>query len=271
VLTGKFYGKVFINGKIECLTGLHIGTSKETMEIGGLDMPVIRDLLTGEPYIPGSSIKGKMRSLLERLVFARYHSKKEPSEFFSKRIKSGSGEIIHHECVDEKCPVCRIYGVSSSKEDGINKNRPARLYVYDAELLNKEKLEAIDSGLYLTELKYENTLDRITSEASPRQIERVPRGAVFNACMLYNQDSERTSELFKEDLKSIFISIQLLKDDALGGNVSRGYGRIDIKDVKVIYKPLEYYTQGEKEIIIEQKEGEDLKTFFERVVEELVK
>jgi len=285
MLTGKLYGKVFIEGKIKCLTGLHIGTGRETMEIGGVDMSVVRDLLTREPYIPGSSIKGKMRSLLEKLEFARIYKEiandkdnnkdndqKDLSVFFSKKIKSGSEEILHHECQSDCCPVCRIYGASG--EGAIKKNRPARLYVYDAYLSNKEELEAIETGLYLTELKYENTLDRITSAASPRQIERVPKGAEFKFSMIYNQDEDKTSDLFKQDLEYIFTSIQLLKDDALGGNVSRGYGRIDIGDITVQYRPLEYYTQRKEdkvyEIVEEQENNEDLKTFFNRVIKELI-
>ncbi|HEY8401192.1 MAG TPA: type III-A CRISPR-associated RAMP protein Csm3 [Cytophagaceae bacterium] len=265
--TGKFYGKVFIEGQIECLTGLHIGAGKETLEIGGLDMPVIRDPLTREPYIPGSSIKGKMRSLLEKLEFARNSNIRDPRQFFSKSCGEG---VNHHECNDEKCPVCRLYG--TSKGGSITNNRPARLYVYDAHLSNKDKLEAVDTGLYLTELKYENTLDRITSAASPRQIERVPRGAMFAFAMVYNQDSEKTSEFFKNDLKNVFYNILLLKDDALGGSVSRGYGRIDIKDVRVVYRPIEYYVEGKGERVFKQgeiNENEGLKDFFDWVLKEL--
>ena len=269
MLTGKFYGKVFIEGQIECLTGLHIGAGKETLEIGGLDMPVVRDPITREPYIPGSSIKGKMRSLLERLEFAMNGGRLNTREYFSKKCADG---VFHHECNDEKCPVCRLYG--ASKGNSVNNNRPARLYVYDAHLSNKDKLEAIDTGLYLTELKFENTLDRITSAASPRQIERVPRGAKFALTMVYNQDSERSSELFKGDLRSVFYNLLLLKDDALGGSVSRGYGRIDINDVRVAYRPFEYYVEGKGERIFKQgekKENETLKEFFDRVLSELAR
>ncbi|SFE58602.1 CRISPR-associated protein Csm3 [Thermoanaerobacter thermohydrosulfuricus] len=271
--SGKLYGKVFIEGKIISLTGLHIGTGKETMEIGGVDMPVVRDPLTREPYIPGSSIKGKMRSLLEKFEFARGGKDITPESYFSKIIKSGSEEIRHHECGSDNCSVCRLYG--ASKGNGVKKNRPARIYVHDAHLIedSKEELQGIDTGLYLTELKYENTLDRLTSAASPRQIERVPKGAEFKLSMVYNQDEPKDSALFKKDLESIFTSILLLKDDALGGSVSRGYGRIDIQKVKIIYRDAEYYTQeNKKEIVLEQGESEDLKTFlFERVLKKLTK
>ncbi|WP_297499767.1 type III-A CRISPR-associated RAMP protein Csm3, partial [Thermococcus sp.] len=60
-----FYGKVVIRGRIKALTGLHIGSQRDVSEIGGIDNPVIKDPHTGLPYIPGSSLKGKLRSLFE--------------------------------------------------------------------------------------------------------------------------------------------------------------------------------------------------------------
>jgi CRISPR-associated protein Csm3 len=263
--TGKLYGKLIIEGRIACLTGLHIGTSKETLEIGGVDVPVVRNPVTREPYIPGSSIKGKLRALLEKQQFA-VQTKEE--NYFGKNVD----KTAHHECNEFHCPVCRLYG--ASKGGPINSSRPARVYVSDAELLNKDMLEATDMGLYLTELKYENTLDRITSAASPRQIERVPRGAEFKLSLLYNQDEENKSDMFKRDIEAIFSNLLLLKDDALGGSVSRGYGRIDLVGLAVVYRPIKYYMlQAEEkdnsEIRILQKEGEMLKDFFQRALNTL--
>jgi len=143
--TGKFYGKLIIEGIIECLTGIHVGTSKEVMEIGGVDTPVVRDPLTREPYIPGSSLKGKLRSLLERQEFATAGPGSEIQGYFNKKIDSGGIKIRHHECNDENCLVCRLYG--ASKGGNVTENRPARLIVSDAHLTkeSKEKLEKIDT------------------------------------------------------------------------------------------------------------------------------
>ncbi|MFN4227892.1 MAG: type III-A CRISPR-associated RAMP protein Csm3, partial [Candidatus Ratteibacteria bacterium] len=88
-------GKIIIKGFIEVKTGLRIGGTTTGLKIGGLDQPVIKDPL-GRPYIPGSSLKGKLRSLIE---------KKENVKLNEKGT---------HECTEEesykKCPVCRIWG-----------------------------------------------------------------------------------------------------------------------------------------------------------------
>src|SRR3989338_11494456 len=63
--TMKFIRYKTITGIMQCVSGLRIGGSKDTIEIGGMDNPIIRNPLDKFPYIPGSSIKGKMRSLLE--------------------------------------------------------------------------------------------------------------------------------------------------------------------------------------------------------------
>jgi CRISPR-associated protein Csm3 len=236
--TGKFFGKVIIEGTIECLTGMHIGGGRDVSDIGGIDMPVVRDPMTREPYIPGSSLKGKMRSLLEKQEFAvldPVHN--DVKDYFSKRVS----DLRHHECNDPKCIVCRLFGASTGS--GVKENRPALLKASDASLTDesREILSKLDTGLYMTELKFENTLDRITSAASPRQIERVPRGTEFRLWLTYDQDEERASQLYKDDLKAIFNCLKLINDDALGGSVSRGYGRIGIKGLKATYRLLDYY------------------------------
>ena len=269
--TGKFYGKLIIEGVMECVTGIHIGTGKEVLEIGGVDAPVVRDPLTREPYIPGSSLKGKLRSLLEKQEFATKGSYLVINGFFSKKITSGGLEIRHHECNDEECLVCRLYG--ASKGDKVTENRPARLIVSDVHLTkeSKQKLDKIDTGLYLTELKFENTLDRITSAASPRQIERVPRGTEFKLVLIYNQDDECTSSSFKQDIMGIFNNIRLLEDDAVGGNVSRGYGRIKLKNFCLKYRPIGYYKEGDqdKQIVIKQGKDTGFNDFAKQVINRL--
>jgi CRISPR-associated protein Csm3 len=267
---GKFYGKLIIDGVLECLTGIHIGTGKEVMEIGGVDTPVVRDPLTREPYLPGSSLKGKLRSLLEKQEFATKGAEIGVEGFFSSIIGSGGQRIRHHECNNTACTICRLFG--ASKDRYIKESRPARLFVSDAHMTAKSKkeLEQIDTGLYLTELKFENTLDRITAAASPRQIERVPRGTEFNFTLTYTQGEEKTTGEFRSDLKGIFNSLLLLQDDGIGGSVSRGYGRVGLKNFVLRHRSLSYYKEGDKkgETIVHQGE-EELRDFMKRVLDDL--
>lgn len=212
-------GKITISGKLECLTGLHIGASKENMEIGAIDLPVVRDPITREPYIPGSSLKGKMRSLLEKAL----------GRIERRDIGTRGNPVNVHVCNDASrafnCELCRIFG-STGKDGG--KNFPARLIVRDLKLTDdsRKKLGEIDTGLQYTEWKFENAIDRVTSAANPRQIERVPRGAEFTFELIYNV--EYTSQV-DEDLKNLKLAMDLIEVDALGGHGSRGYGKVKFK------------------------------------------
>jgi len=232
-LSRKLTGKIEIAGKMECLTGLHIGASREAVEIGALDSPVIRDPVSRQPYIPGSSLKGKLRSLLERA---------NPN---LKPNRPGGSGIYRHECDDLLprngtpgalyCPVCRLFG---STGPGEGDNYPARLKVRDLELLNREDLEKMDTGLFLTEWKFENGIDRITSAANPRNIERVPKGAKFGFSLIYDVEDVTT---LKEDLENLYLAVRLLHDDALGGHGSRGYGQVKMNFDQIEARHLEFY------------------------------
>ncbi len=238
-------GKVIISGSLCCKTGLHIGSSKDNLEIGGLDSPVVRDPISREPYIPGSSLRGKLRSLFERqqgLEFNRY-----------------SGQNVYrHECIDKSCPVCRLFGATGSKE---GENQPARLSVRDVRLTSESRkiLETIDTGLQYTELKFENALDRITASANPRQIERVPAGAEFGFEMVYTVETEDKQQVTK-DLQNVLGLLNMLQDDSLGGHGSRGYGKVAVSFTKeapaILIRKTGYYTgqdkkQNEKMIAVE--------------------
>ena len=215
-------GKVIIKGVIHCLTGLHIGASKENLEIGAIDSPVVRDPITREPYIPGSSIKGKMRSLLEKILQLS----------LNRNGGTTKNPILRHECDTKneakKCKLCRIFGSTGRGGGG---NWPARLILRDAFLTKDSlnKLKEIDTGLLYTEWKWENSLDRVTMAANPRQLERIPRGTEFEFELVYN--IENTDDL-EEDLQNIDIVLKLLEMDYLGGHGSRGYGQVEIKDLK---------------------------------------
>lgn len=213
----KLIGYKKIEGIIEVVTGLHIGGSATIIEIGGRDNPVIKNPITNEPYIPGSSIKGKMRSLLEWKIEKIDTNPANKNTF---------GEV--HGCDDPNCPICLIFGTSAEKSG----NGPTRLIVRDANLDKdcKEELEKKAMGwtpLAITEDKYENTINRINARANPRNFERVVAGIKFSFSMSYrvfgNGDGGRYDEEF---FKYVLEGMQLLEKDALGGAGSRGCGQI---------------------------------------------
>ena len=244
----KFFGKIKITGEMKVVTGMHIGASKETVKIGGIDSPVVRDPMTDLPYIPGSSLKGKLRSLsekaLEKDLFAISHNP----------------DINVHVCTNNHCEICRLFGSSKKDENTKDqKNIPSRLIVRDMLLSNKEEMLNIDTGLPYTEWKFENSIDRISSAANPRQIERVPAGAIFKFELVY--DAEDEAEL-KEDITRIQMALKLLEQDALGGHGSRGYGKVEFENITYTGYPREYYVSGEENFILGNKPVEDIISAF---------
>jgi len=246
-------GKIQISGKIKCLTGLHIGTSKENMEIGAIDSPVVRDPITREPYIPGSSIKGKMRSLLEKALAANLGIIGTNGR---RNIGTRNNEVWVHVCDDAQtalnCPICRIFG--STGHNG-GKNFPSRLIVRDAYLTKEsvEKLSDIDTGLQYTEWKFENAIDRVTSAANPRQLERVPRGAEFDFELIYNVEENINLQV---DLQNLNLALELIQLDAVGGHGSRGYGKVEISSDCIKGVPVSAL-KGEGVSIVEIKSLKD--------------
>lgn len=244
----KLAGKYIITAELELLTGLHIGTSGNSLEIGGVDNPVIKDAW-GRPYIPGSSLKGKMRSLMEF-----YHDKlslnKVVYSVYSERDRSKA--IRMHMCDDEDCLVCGLFGRNHGEHKVIINNegtynsrdfyasiQPTRLIVRDAFLIEDSITEEMRENLDLeyTEVKFENNLDRITSAANPRQTERVPAGARFKCEMvvnIYNDDE-------KKYLEELIKALRLLEDDYLGGQGSRGYGQVKFRNITIACRDLNYY------------------------------
>lgn len=215
----KILGKISITGKLICLTGLHIGSSKDNLEIGAIDASVVRDPVTRQPYIPGSSIKGKLRTLLEKIKL------KTPNREIGNNVKV---HVCNNFESAKECDVCRLFG-STGKKDGDKEgtNFPSRILIRDAYLTNDsvDKLSDIDTGLLYTEWKFENAIDRITSSANPRQLERVPRGAEFAFEFVYNVEDTATLE---QDIENLKLAIRLLELDALGGHGSRGYGKVEL-------------------------------------------
>lgn len=225
----KFIGKLFIEGEITLLTGLHIGGSKETGEIGGLDNPVIKTIRE-IPYIPGSSLKGKIRCLLER-----------KQGFQPER---GEGEP----CGCGKCDICLLFGAHS------NRNRTiSRLIIRDSYLDEKhfkeEVLKNSVENISYTEEKTENIIDRIKGTAQhPRTMERVPAGAKFkfsSSISFYENDNINSL------IKSFIEGLRLLEDDYLGGSGTRGYGHIKFDNLAFYVKNIKSYMEKNEKIPIE--------------------
>jgi CRISPR-associated protein Csm3 len=240
----KMQGKIIIRGDITALTGLHIGGSPTGLEIGGVDNPVIKDHL-GRPYIPGSSLKGKLRCLLERS-----QGLMGDDQLAITKGSVNRPEITMHLCNDENCIVCNIFGRMNNEnmkyKNGshlsITNATPPRLLVRDASLQEDSISDETKNYLDLewTEVKWENSIDRITAAANPRQTERVPRGARFGFEMVYTVYSDQDRVSFADVLQAM----KLLEDDYLGGAGSRGYGQVCFENIKVFWNSVADYQEG---------------------------
>ena len=271
-------GKVKMTSTLLVQTGLHIGGGGESLDIGGIDKIVVRDPITFNPYLPGSSLKGKLRSILERLFNKPLNRQgsRDTYRYESDDLEDGYSQIGDRYVSFQganRCPVSRVFGstgndcflreevVENQKLDKILKsdggvdrvpidgiqhvkvkgrNRPASLIVRDCHLLEEsaDELKKVDTGLYMTEWKFENGIDRVTSAANPRQVERVPAGAKFHFEMIYTvTDFERAHE----DLRNLAVAMAILEDDALGGHGSRGYGKIRFENIQFFYRDLSHY------------------------------
>jgi len=196
-----------LTGTIACETGLRIGGSKEDIEIGGMENPIIRHPITDEPYIPGSSLKGKVRSLLEQ-KYGLVTSRGEPC---------GCGE----------CIVCRVFGPHKNPRHELG---PTRILVRDADLTadSRDRLERAkeEKSIFYAEVKTENIINRLTGTAEhPRTVERVPAGTEFDfeiAVRIFERDDEA------EIMGLIEEGLSLLEQDYLGSSGSRGYGKVKL-------------------------------------------
>ncbi len=215
-----------ITGKLVLKTGLHIGGGDTEMRIGGIDSPVVRNPIDDMPYIPGSSIKGKVRSLLEWKL-GLVNSSEKGEVFSFKRLQNDQIDM-------EAGNLLRLFGGAPDKDvdEKIRKIGPTRLAFWDCPLDADWKKEKLDvRNLLVTEAKTENSIDRISGVAANgaiRQTERVIAGAQFDFRLsLKVHDGEDLMPLLLQGLK-------LLELDSLGGSGSRGYGKIAFKDLKII-------------------------------------
>lgn len=193
--------KIKVTTTLELISGLHIGGNGDNVEIGGIDTPVIKmPTKDNQPYIPGSSLKGKMRCLLEQIA--------------------GSVDVGGNDTING------LFGYSA-------KNIPSRIIVRDAYLTEQSGLQLKGNDnldMPYTEGKWENVINRTKGTAEhPRQIERIPAGAIFNTEFIINvwdgDDENMLKDLLKEGMRAI-------ENDYLGGNGSRGYGQVKFGELK---------------------------------------
>ncbi len=255
----KLVGKIIITGTIKTLTGLHIGGSKTSLRIGNIDNGVIKTALD-KPYIPGSSIKGKLRSLLARVegsLFFSNQNKEAEKKRVEKQINNGKTDLesyqglIQEATTDEDINyIMELFGYSGDSDDK-SRIKHTRLLVRDAflknetikeetenENLKKDKPNPIFKQGY-TDNKWENVIDRITGTAEhPRQLERVPVGAEFGLELVYSiyEDAKEDTNILKNHLERLLLALQLLQDDGIGGSISRGYGKVKVTVGKIVYK-----------------------------------
>ena len=200
------FAKIEITGTLEVLTGMHIGGSSAFAAIGAVDSPVVRDTFSDQPMIPGSSLKGKMRALLAQ----KYNDRKHLPDSYS--------------CEDDDPRILRLFG--SAKKNQIQRSR---VLFRDMMLSNMKELR--EYGLNsATEVKFENTISRMTAIANPRQIERVIPRTKFDLSIVYNV--QEADEVIP-DLQLLAEGMQLLGFDYLGGHGSRGYGKVKFSDLQL--------------------------------------
>jgi CRISPR-associated protein Csm3 len=214
----KFLGKLLLEGELHCETGLHVGAGKGSLEIGGSDNPVVKDAF-GRPYLPGSSLRGKLRSLLEQSSGLAV-----PAELVYLSKRKGQ-EVRIHQSDRPDDEVCLIFGRNPGRMDRAagesletSQATPARLAVYDAPL----------------------EPDSITAQANPRTLERVPAGARFRIRLVMDVLCEEDAPLFLRVLEGL----RMLEDDSLGGGGSRGSGRVRLANLKLTWRGRNYYASG---------------------------
>ncbi len=219
-----------LTGQIELLSGLHIGSGNTEIHIGGTDNPVIKNPITQAPYIPGSSIKGKMRSLLEwHLGVISLPGRQEKNQ--GKPISFSDIELCRDEIKKPAKNILKLFGGApdSNNDQGIvTEIGPSRLSFWDCSLDPKWVAEMNEKNLLLTETKMENMIDRIRGVAEhPRNTERVPATArfVFNLTIRVHDGEDL--------LETVLQGLKLLELTGLGGSGSRGYGKIKFTDLKL--------------------------------------
>ncbi len=241
------FENIIISGKILLKSGLHIGGSEQGIKIGGIDNAVIRNPISNLPYIPGSSLKGKMRFLLEH--YLNKVSSTDDGKIPGIRTKDGINKIailfghLNHDREETK-PTRVVF--RDAQIHGAVRNFMAENPL-DFQLISiEEAINRMNSSF--SESKTEVVIDRLTGSARKgglRTIERVPAGAVFEfeiVLRLFEEEDREFTQLLLQGLK-------LLQNDALGGSGSRGSGRIQFFDVEMDNNSIELSTIDLKEAV----------------------
>lgn len=195
------YAKLIISGELEVLSGLHIGSGGSS-RLKAADATVVRDGASGLPYIPGSTLKGKLRTLLSRAM---------------------QNQLLINAPERDPEPICRLFGAPACAD---RPAQAARLIISDAALVNASDF----SGRALTEIKMETAVDRASGCSLPRSVERVVPGARFALRFIYDAT---VAEEVAEDLQNLAAALELLAMDYLGGHGTRGSGRVAFRHLKV--------------------------------------
>ena len=253
-MTYQLVGKHIISGQIKCISGLHIGGTTTGVEIGGVDNPVIKDPITDQPYIPGSGLKGKLRSLTEwSLGMIEKHSKHQDSytAYDCRELEitppPNPGDPSF-ERYSKALTVGRLFGAANDKPEVRIAAGPTRLTVRDSFLTpasQKELEDILGKGLF-TEVKTENTLDRVTSAANPRPMERVPAGSAFQFTFILDIYQTVDQDLLRE----LFAAMRLLEHSSLGGSGSRGHGQVKFEAINITWRSLDHYRRGVEEKLV---------------------
>lgn len=219
----KLIGKVILSGEIKVISGLRIGAGKDDVELGSPELPIVKTK-DKQPFIPGSSLKGKMRSLLAKCTGAMY-----PEQDIG---------IVKD-----------LFGESGNNDaDELNINSTKLIF-----------RDSYPSQKIITESKYENTIIRSTGAAkNPRQLERVPKDSIFIFEIVYNVYDEAN---IKNHLEVLNLAKELLNDDYLGGSGSRGYGKVEMTFTNFIYKKIEV-SEGNISISISPALKPAISTYF---------
>jgi CRISPR-associated protein Csm3 len=241
-------GKLLLDGEMICETGLHIGAGKGSLDLGGADNPVVKDAF-GRPYVPGSSLRGKLRSLLEQsagLITA--------ADLIYVSRRRGQ-EVRIHQSDEPGDEICLLFGRNPGRVERVSGEAvdtmtatPARLTVYDALLEIDSITESMRENLddELTEVKSENAIDRLTCQSSARTLERVPAGAKFRVRLVLDILCPEDREL----VNRVAEGLRLLEDDALGGGGARGSGRVKFAAWKALWRSRAYYVAGAPETTV---------------------
>lgn len=213
---------ITLEAKLELLSGLHIGAGNQEIHIGGIDNAVIKHPYTDQPYIPGSSVKGRMRSLLEWRAGVVGEANGKPLDSKTLKLLESSSDAQKKM---QAQTIVRLFGISGDTSEEISLAiGPSRLSFWDAALTAEWVKERETNREKLTEAKSENVIDRIRGVAEhPRQTERVPAGARF--------DFRLTLKVLDDDdenvlLDTVLAGMRLLELDGIGGSSSRGYGKL---------------------------------------------